>query len=245
MSMAEKSLISLENSQTIIENQQRVYDKGYNDGYSDGENSVLRLEKCMGSGTFTDLHTLGKSEIVLNLEKFTNLNYLSNVSVAGANTVVTHITINCPNLITSAFGMINWINDNTLKHVTLNIDFQKCTNLSGAFHNLKAIEIIDGYPLDFSSLTNTNVFNSNITNLKEIRFVENSLHLSLSFAPASRLSNASKQSIFDGLAVVETAQTLTLHKDVKILQSQVDSANAKGWTVAGGTVVSEEEYYAE
>ena len=50
-------------------------------------------------------------------------------------------------------------------------------------------------------------------------------------------------SIINGLAVVETTRTLTLPTNLKILQSQVDSANAKGWTIAGGKVVSEEEYY--
>ena len=77
----------------------------------------------------------------------------------------------------------------------------------------------------------------------EIRFKENTIGVSISFAWTRPLSAESIQSIIDGLATVETAQTLTLHANVKILQSQVDSANAKGWTVAGGTVVSEEEYY--
>ena len=78
--------------------------------------------------------------------------------------------------------------------------------------------------------------------MREIRFVENSISIPLTFT-SSNLSPDSKNSIFNGLATVETAMTLTLPANLKILQSQVDSANAKGWTVAGGTVVSEEEYY--
>ena len=91
--------------------------------------------------------------------------------------------------------------------------------------------------------SNTNAFPSCVS-LKEVRFVPNSIKVSIKFANSNLLSTDTIQSIIDGLATVSTAQTLTLHNKLKILQSQVDSANAKGWTVAGGTVVSEEEYYA-
>ena len=79
--------------------------------------------------------------------------------------------------------------------------------------------------------------------LEDIEFVPNTIKISIDFGYCSKLTNKSIQSIFDGLATVETAQTLTLYSSLKILQSEVDSANAKGWTVVGGTVVSEEEYY--
>lgn len=54
----------------------------------------------------------------------------------------------------------------------------------------------------------------------------------------------SLSAIFDALPKLpdETTKTLTLHANHKILQSQVDSANEKGWTITGGTVVTEEEY---
>jgi hypothetical protein len=83
------------------------------------------------------------------------------------------------------------------------------------------------------------------TNLVNITF-EGVIGKSISFTHSSRLSDESVENIIECLADLTggTAQTLTFHKDVKLLQSQVDSANAKGWTVAGGTVVSEEEYYA-
>lgn len=114
---------------------------------------------------------------------------------------------------------------------------------AGMFSN-SGIEVIEE-AFDYtgvSSFANLGGMFNNANALREVRFVEKTIGGSFSFTSAV-LSAESKQSIFDGLATVETAQTLTLNANLKILQSQVDSANAKGWTVAGGTVVSEEEYY--
>lgn len=109
------------------------------------------------------------------------------------------------------------------------------------YYNTMLVEILG--EIDLTECTNTtNAFTSS-SNLVTFTPKANTIKISISFAQCSKLSTASVQSIFDGLATVDTAQTLTLHKDLKILQSQVDSANAKGWTVAGGKVVSEEEYY--
>lgn len=109
-----------------------------------------------------------------------------------------------------------------------------------AFINASYLETLE--TLDFSSVKQlSNWISSDY--LTNIKFVSNTIKVSMNLGWCKKLTAESKQSIIDGLATVETAQTLTLHADAKILQSQVDSANAKGWTVAGGTVVSEEEYY--
>ena len=123
------------------------------------------------------------------------------------------------------------------------INLSSCESVSEMFYQtpIERIEL----PLDVSSVTsvaNMNMFKGNTGTIKEIYFVENCIKWSFSIG-SPYLTTESIQSIFDGLAYVETAQTLTLHSNLKILQSQVDSANEKGWTVAGGTVVSEEEYY--
>jgi hypothetical protein len=103
--------------------------------------------------------------------------------------------------------------------------------------NLKSIST-----LNLSNCTNnTNMFNG-CGKLENISFVPETIKISIAI-PSANLTAESVQSIINGLATVETAQTLTLHANAKILQSQVDNANAKGWTIAGGTIVSEEEYY--
>lgn len=122
------------------------------------------------------------------------------------------------------------------------------TSLMEAFLGCRALETIQE-PLEFSSSNAINFANSFqfCQALKNIRFAEQCIGkmagTTLSFAYSPLLTAESVQSIINGLATIETAQTVTFHQNVKILQSQVDSANAKGWTVAGGTVVSEEEYY--
>lgn len=157
---------------------------------------------------------------------------------------------------------LNFRNVKTIEHIKVYIDW--CTSIDFNSSTIKTMVGFDATkisalrntfsystltsiqePLDFSNFTNAFNIDScfGTSTLVDIRFVAESIKVSISFAFCVNLSNESKQSIFDGLAVVTTAQTLTLPAKLKILQSQVDSANAKGWTVAGGTVVSEEEYY--
>lgn len=129
-----------------------------------------------------------------------------------------------------------------LEEIVLNFSTKNIISYNQAFGSCTALKKIVGV-LDFSSTTSINYTFSNCSNLEEATFAPNTLSLSITLASSSKLTNGTKESVFGALATVETAQTLTLHKNVKILQSQVDGANAKGWTVAGGTVVSEEEYY--
>ncbi|MBR2040578.1 MAG: hypothetical protein IJ948_04290 [Clostridia bacterium] len=222
-------------SPQIIEN--GTGNNGYDQGYEDGKNSVVQFEKCLTGGTFRNLHILGKAEVELNLDKFTSFQYLTGVT-EGENTVLTHLTLNCPNFVTDALGMFNWSSDNNLRHITLNVDFQKCSRFNGAFHNLKALEIIDGLPLNLSSATGTslNMFNGYHTKLKEIRFVANSIPLNPNFANCSLLSDESVQNIIDGLMDLtdKTAQTITFHADVggRLTDEQKATITAKNWILA-------------
>lgn len=129
----------------------------------------------------------------------------------------------------------------TLEEIVINFSTENIVNYNNAFNGSTVKKIVG--VLDFSSATTISYAFNNCSNLEDVTFAPNTLSLSTSLASSSKLTNTTKESIFNGLATVETAQTLTLNASVKILQSQVDSANAKGWTVAGGTVVSEEEYY--
>lgn len=134
---------------------------------------------------------------------------------------------------------------NSVETITFtDVDTSMVTNWEYAFsassYN-KTLKSIFG-KLDFTGATNATGIFSGRGALQDIALKENSLMISMSFASCP-LNAVSVQSIFDGLAAVTSAKTLTLRSDVKILQSQVDNANAIGWDVAGGTVVSEEEYY--
>ena len=165
------------------------------------------IDRCLKSGRFPNLNVFGKTEVVLNLDSwessFQNLFQITNEQ--NRNVICEHITINCPYTIES----INQIfycqypyTDETLKRLTLNISTTKCKNYLNAFTQMRALEVIDGTPLDFSnviSASNTNAF-PNTVSLKEVRFVPNSIKVSIMFANSSQLSTDTIQSIIDGLA---------------------------------------------
>ena len=221
----------------------------YEQGFEDGKNSVVNFGEYSTVIKFNNLNLFGRKEVTLNLNNVTAFSEVIRaipINQGGVpNTTLEHLTLNCPNQITSMYYLIGGDasrRESTLKHLTLNVDTQNAGLWNYCFRWAEALEIIDGTPLDFSYATNVSNDFYGCLALKEVRFAPNSLKLSTSLSNSNLLSTDSIQSIIDGLATVETAQTLTLHNNLKILQSQVDSANAKGWTVAGGTVVSEEEY---
>lgn len=120
-----------------------------------------------------------------------------------------------------------------LKNI-VGINTQKAQRISGLFFCCYALETIEK-PLNFSNAVNgqaTNVFD-NCNALKNICFDPESIKLSISI-PSAVLSDESIQSIIDGLATVETAQTLTLHADVKakLTQTQLDTITGKNWNLA-------------
>ena len=106
------------------------------------------------------------------------------------------------------------------------------TNFSQMFANCNSLTTIS--QLDVSNGTNfANMF-SYCPKLANIAFVENSIKFSISFAQSPLLSDESIQSIINGLATVDTAQTLTLHADVKakLTESQIAQITSKNWNLA-------------
>ena len=92
-----------------------------------------------------------------------------------------------------------------------------------------AIETIEE-PLDISQVNQTlNAFACD--NLTEIRFVSETIKISIDFSRCSKLSAQSIQSIIDGLATVTTAQTLTINSAIILTDAQKASITAKGWTL--------------
>jgi len=96
--------------------------------------------------------------------------------------------------------------------------------------------------IDMSACVNTNSMFSDAYALLEVRFKENTIGSiyndntkAISFKNSPVLSDASIQSIIDGLADLTgaTAQTLTLHATVgaKLTESQKTAATAKNWTL--------------
>ena len=144
-----------------------------------------------------------------------------------------------------------------LKRIDVYIDTQNCTDFNSCFQKCKQLEYVKGLntskgtnfgwvfancsslkiienPLDFSSATSTTLNPFGGCNaLEEIRLVPETIKVSIDIR-SPVLSDESIQSIIDGLATVETAQTLTLHKDVKakLTEEQLATITNKNWNLA-------------
>ena len=105
----------------------------------------------------------------------------------------------------------------------------KVKDVQLAFYNITKCQEIS--LLDFTSVTNANQTFKYSDSIKELRFVKNSIHISISFESQHLLSAESVQSIIDGLATVTTAQTITFHKDIALTDEQKQTINEKGWTL--------------
>ena len=90
--------------------------------------------------------------------------------------------------------------------------------------------------LDTSKGTDFGYMFQGCYNLENIYFVAGCIKKSISFAYSPLLTDESIQSIIDGLADLtgQTAQTLTLHTDVKskLTQEQIAQITSKNWTLA-------------
>lgn len=151
-------------------------------------------------------------------------NALYNASLM--NSDIERIDFYIANPFTSHNGFLR--NTKKLKYVKgVNMSSSKDIRLMFSGSTIETIE----EPLDISQVTYTaNAFVC--TELKEIRFVSETIKLSLDFGNCSKLSAQSIQSIIDGLATVTTAQTLTLNSAIVLTDAQKASITAKGWTLA-------------
>ena len=226
--------------QTIAENEQKVYDKGYEEGFNSAP-----LDWAVATTVFRvpNLNLIGRKEVVLNIPLLTNLQ--NTFEQTTLNETVEHITVNgsLDGTITNvaymfaiATSIANTSEDTTLKHITLNLDLSKSTNYGRTFYQLAALEVIDGNPLDFSSATTTsNVFNG-CRALKKFRVVPLSIKVNIKINFSSELSPETRQSIIDGLADLtgQTTQTVTFHSTVgaKLTDEQKATITAKNWTLA-------------
>ena len=210
-----------------------VYAAGKAAGGGSGED-YLRYAKTV---QFNSLNDFGKAEVELNLDNATTLtDLIRTASGATPNNTVEHLTINASELVKGMSGMIYQpvsVKDTVLKKLTLNVNSKNVTTFSVMLHYCTALEEIDGMPLNLSVATNiTNMF-MGCSNLKEVRFVANTISKSISFASSPNLSTDTIQSIIDGLADLTdgTAQTLTLHATVggKLTDEQKATITAKNW----------------
>lgn len=217
------------------------------------------LSAYLTQGTFFRQAHSFPTKAVVNLPNATNLYQAFSYWNTEPIPIVEELTVNAPNIVdksSNTNGVIGqmFAFNHGVKKVVLNLS-DGIQKMSSLFSQAKAVEeivlnfltknvpLFDGAfsgstvkqiigAVDFSSATNvTNMF-ANCNNLEEVRFAPNTLSLSISLVNSSKLSAESVQSIIDGLATVDTAQTLTLNKAIALTDEQKATINAKGWTLA-------------
>lgn len=116
--------------------------------------------------------------------------------------------------------------------IVLNFSTKNIINYNSTFYSSTVKRIIG--VLDFSSTTSATRTFTSCNHLEEVTFEPNTLSISMSLANCIKLTSESIQSIIDGLATVETAQTLTLHADVKakLTETQIAQITSKNWNLA-------------
>ena len=200
------------------------------EGYSVGVDYLSYAKQVM----FADFDIFDTEEVVLNLDNATSLYVLFQNA---PNTKVKSITVNCKNKVSDtryAFGSNT--EDTVLETIILNVDMSNVTRSDYMFQRKKALKEILGNPLNLSSVTNNTGMFTTCNNLQEVRFVAETIKLSISFAQSPLLSDESIQSIIDGLADMtgQNAQTLTLQGQVKakLTEEQIATITSKNWTLA-------------
>ena len=220
----------------IAENMPKVYEAGKKAGGGAGTYESLRYANAV---QFRSLNVFGEPEVTIDLgEHITSLatfiNLTSSSDMNNVNNTVEHLTVNCSGLPTTMLNFMACSNsrrDEKLTNLTLNVNTREVTAFSAAFAFLFVLEVIGGTPLDFTKTTSAvNPFNY-CNELKEVRLQPGTLSISMSFAHCSKLSANSIQSIIDGLATVETAQTITFHKNIALTEDQKETIKGKGWTL--------------
>lgn len=108
-----------------------------------------------------------------------------------------------------------------------------CTNVNSTFYNSQIVHI---GTVDFSAGTNMSNTFARMDSLQDISFVEGSIKAAMNIGVSGQLSDASIQSIIDGLcdATGGTALTITLNSTVaaKLTQVQLDTIASKNWNIA-------------
>lgn len=135
---------------------------------------------------------------------------------------------------TSVANMSNLFENTSELKKIVGLRSEHIINSSRLFYN-SAIEEIQE-PLNFTKVTDTRygyTAFSMTSNLKEIRWVSETVKVPMNYK-STVLSDNSIQSIIDGLATVETAQTLTLAAEVKarLTETQISQITNKNWNLA-------------
>ena len=218
----------------IAENIQNVYKAGQ---LSSGGGDIIDLARY--AKTFYFGTDVGLPEnLVVNLDTTTSLaNFITGINFL----TVKHLTINCPNQITSMnrtfYGQINFYTIG-MEHITLNFDTSKNTSYRQAFVVMPNLKTIDGTPLDFSSATDVTQLFANCPVLEEVWVAKETIKMNMDISSVTTLSVDSLLSFLYGLYDYSTDASSTSHTFKigtanlnKLTDTQKAIATEKGWSL--------------
>ena len=223
------------NLQTIAENEQKVFDAGYEKGKSEGGDlNAVNYAKVI---QFTDDDWAESDTVEIDIPNVTTLNNLFNGFWFKK---IQHLIIRTEKPITSCRGMFWLSGDNntpeTLTTITLEIDTSQCTDFSSMFYKCRGLVEIKGNPLDFSSATSIGGLNNYSNKIQSFRVVAGSIKVNINVSYSQMLTAETIQSVIDGLADLtgSTAQTITWSANVKakLTDEQKATITGKNWTIA-------------
>lgn len=164
------------------------------------------------------------------------------------------ITINAPNL--GHMMSYMFLNAKGVRKITMNVPIEGIDHSAHTFAygtNVEEIVFPDGIKfflvnsfassvktlksifgrIDLSGSTNNTTMLNGCWGLENVSFMPNTIKANFTIAHSELLTDASIQSIIDGLAEVETAKTLTLNAKVgaKLTDEQKATITAKNWTL--------------
>lgn len=219
----------------IAENEQKVYDAGCEKGKA----SVGDYLPCSSKVKIDNYNLFGRKEVVLNIPLVTDLDGAFQQNSAYMNTTVEHLTVNGSldgKIACASMAFYCGYNETTLKRLTLNCDFSKCIRMAYMMTYLAALEVIDGIPMDFSSMTGEISFHHCALGsaLRELRVAPNTIKTNINFQNDGELSGETIQSIIDGLVDLtgQTSKKVTFHSKVlsRLTDEQINTIGAKNWT---------------
>lgn len=226
------------------------YDEGYNHGYAAGE------QEGFNSG-YGEGYDIGYNEGIGVFEYATEVNqlfYRAEFPQGYALTLnMPHASKNLSGMFRMATGIrklsffvptdqsynasyffyISTVDASTIEEIVIPVKM-KFTGFDNFARYCGKLEKIGG-SIDLSEATTTSNCFTRCYALKEVRFVPNTIKMSISFADCENLSDASISSIIEGLATVSTAQELALHATVKdkLTAEQIATiTQTKGWSLA-------------
>lgn len=209
------------------------FNKGYEDGFTDGQESVPNvLEYASKLETlYQNVVFPSEYELTLSVQKPSTIRYLV-YTTSGLKKITLKIADKESSVICrGAFRM-----SSDLEEIDLT-DFNVIISDGWyMFAQSRKLREIKG-ELDFTGCTDITHIFYEIPTLEEVRIKPNTLSLSINLTEAtnnapSKLSAASKQSIIDGLAYVDTPQTITFHSSIVLTDDQKATISSKGWTLA-------------